>query len=464
MRIIKIFVSFFIVAIFYIPEFTKRCFGNVDFNQLSFFLFTENGTLGTDPYVVREFYQWVVLRPFLGVLFLYAIYRFLVLPIIHLPKLERLYIMILPVLFLAGLAYNFKTYDGFSFVKRFSGDDRLEKYFETLPTGNLRSDSKNNLILLYVESLENTFSKEELFGHNLNRPLEEKLGLSPFSINQAPGTGWTTAGMVASQCGMPIASFMGNKLGRRDAPIFANLTCLSDILALENYKQTFFVGPDLKFSGMDKFYLKHGFKEAFGKEELFRTIDENVFGTGWGGGVNDDILLDAAFERIKSNFELNDNFNVTIVTTDNHAPDGYLSPRCKNENLMTQLAEVVLCTNKAISKFIDRLEELNIFENTVLVVMGDHRFMGTLESSERSIYFNYLGANSKSLEPKIFELTHFDVFPTLIELTLNLKIDKAHLGYSIFAKDFSGHKELQEYIFGDKFLVFSEFYRSFWYK
>ena len=148
MRIIKIFVSFFIVAIFYIPEFTKRCFGNVDFDQLSFFLFTENGTLGTDPYVVREFYQWVVLRPFLGVLFLYAIYRFLVLPIIHLPKLERLYIMILPVLFLAGLAYNFKTYDGFSFVKRFSGDDRLENYFETLPTGNLRSDSKNNLILI----------------------------------------------------------------------------------------------------------------------------------------------------------------------------------------------------------------------------------------------------------------------------------------------------------------------------
>ena len=461
---LRLLINYLIVAIFYIPEFTRRCFGYVDIDQLSFFLFTENGTLGTDPQVLDAFFQWVILRPLLLVLVFYGIYHFLLKSKLSPLRLKLVYNILLPVLLVSGLVHNFLTYDGLNFAKRFSGKDLLENYFHNLPTTMPTIQKNKNLILLYVESLENTFSNDKIFDRNLNQPLEEKLGKSLFSIKQAPGTGWTTAGMVSSQCGMPIASFMGNSLGRRDAPVFSNLTCISDILADYGYQQTFFVGPDLKFSGMDKFYLEHGFQEAYGKDELFKKLDKQEFGTGWGGGPNDDIVLDAALEKIKINQKDQRNFNVTIITTDNHAPDGILSPRCKTENLDTKLAEVVLCTNRAIKTFIERLEEINVFENTVLVVMGDHKFMGDLGTSERDIYFNYYGANTKQLEATIFELTHFDVFPTLLRLILNIEVDQAHLGHSIFSKNLSGYKELREYIFGNEFLKFSQFYRSFWQK
>jgi len=454
--------TYVIIAIFYIPEFTRRCFGYVDFDQLSFFLFTENGTIGTDAYVIKIFFQWVILRPLLLTAFLFVLYRLLLKSRLAIYKKRQLFKSLLSILFITGAGYNFSTYGGFDFAKRVSGKDLLEIYFHELPKSLPIIKTKNNLILLYVESLENTFANEEVFGRNLNQPLQEKLGVSPFSIKQAPGTGWTTAGMVSSQCGMPIASFMGNSLSRRDAPIFSNLTCISDLLYLQNYQQTFFVGPDLKFSGMDKFYLNHGFHEAFGKEELFETIDRSEFATGWGGGPNDDIVLNAALNKIRTYHQKNENFNVTIITTDNHAPNGILSPRCEYEGLETKLAAVIMCTNKSIVKFIEKLEEINVFENTVLVVMGDHKFMGELATEERSIYFNYYGANSKQLEPAIFELTHFDVFPTLMKLTLNLDINKAHLGYNIFFQDLANHKKLSQYIFGSNFLVFSNFYRSFW--
>jgi len=461
---LKLLINYLIVAIFYIPEFTRRCFGYVDIDQLSFFLFTENGTLGTDPQVLDAFFQWVILRPLLLVLVFYGIYHFLLKSKLSPLRLKLVYNILLPVLLVSGLVHNFLTYDGLNFAKRFSGKDLLENYFHNLPTTMPTIQKNKNLILLYVESLENTFSNDKIFDRNLNQPLEEKLGKSLFSIKQAPGTGWTTAGMVSSQCGMPIASFMGNSLGRRDAPIFGNLTCISDILTTHNYKQTFFTGPDLKFSGTDKFYLEHGFQEAYGKAELFKSIDKVEFGTGWGGGPNDDFVLDAAFHKIKFNHKNQENFNVTILTTDNHAPEGILSPRCKTENLDSNLAEVVLCTNKSIAKFVERLEAINIFDNTVLVIMGDHKFMGDLGTTERSIYFNYYGANSKELKPKILELTHFDVFPTLIQLILNLDVDQVHLGHNIFSEDLSSYEGLREYIFGERFLIFSDFYRSFWQK
>lgn len=462
MFFLKLLVNYLIVAVFFIPEFIYRCFGNVDFYQLTFFLFTENGTLGTDFYVLRTFFLWVVLRPAIIVLVSYVIYRFLIYPKFRSAKLIQYYKLILPIMLFIGIGYNFISYGGHLFAKRLVGEDLMPSYFAALPNTTSDSKSKNNLILLYIESLENTFSNEDVFGRNLNSPLDSKLGISPYKIKQAPGTGWTTAGMIASQCGMPLASFMGNNLRSRAAPIFGNLSCIGDILEMNNYKQAFFVGPDLKFSGMDKFYLNHGFSEAYGKNEIFKSLHKNEFRTGWGGGVNDDILLEIAYEHIKSDLEKQNYFNVTIATTDNHAPDGILSPRCQTENLTTQLAEVVLCTNKSVAKFIDKLKALDVFENTVLVVMGDHKFMGELGTEERSVYFNYFGSNTKELKPTIFELTHFDVFPTLLQLTLGVETNRAHLGHNIFAKDLSRYKELQEYIFGDSFLIFSEFYRSFW--
>jgi phosphoglycerol transferase len=380
--------------------------------------------------------------------------------------MERLFKPIALFFFCAGLIYNVYILGGLSFPGRYVGQDIMANYFKKVDFKKLQPAERNNLIMLYVESLENTFSDVKIVGHDLNAPLNDSLGGSEFSLRQAPGTGWTTAGMVASQCGVPLAPFMGNRLGNRDGPILGKLTCLGDVLDDEGYSQTFLVGPDLKFSGMDKFYLKHGFKFAYGKDQIFEKFTTEDLGTGWGGGINDDTLLDIAFERIKLEHKAQKSFNVTVVTTDNHAPGGFLSPRCASQGFRDQISEVIWCTNKTISNFVEKLKNDKILENTVLIVMGDHNFMGEIEGAkpfgERAIYFNYIAPKGTRISPKRTELTHFDVFPTALQLVLGYRIDQLHLGSNIFTVNNENHSELHNYIFGENFLIYSDFYRSFW--
>ena len=57
----------------------------------------------------------------------------------------------------------------------------------------------------------------------------------------------------------------------------------------------------------------------------------------------------------------------------------FLSSTVQPKNgFINQISEVIFCTNKSIVNFVENLESLNVFENTILVVMGDHNFMGEI--------------------------------------------------------------------------------------
>jgi len=75
-----------------------------------------------------------------------------------------------------------------------------------------------NFIFIYAESLERTYFDEEVFPgliKNLRNLEVESIAFS--NIGQYPETGWTIAGMVASQCGLPlIAPSHGNSMGGMD--------------------------------------------------------------------------------------------------------------------------------------------------------------------------------------------------------------------------------------------------------
>ena len=115
--------------------------------------------------------------------------------------------------------------------------------------------------------------------------------------------------------------------------------------------------------------------------------------TGWGGSVNDDTLLDLAFEQVLAFHARSQRggapgsapggapFNVTIITTDNQAPDGYLSPRCPASDLTPSFAKVVDCSNRFVAAFYNKLKQAGVLQDTVFVVMGDHLFMNNPEQN-----------------------------------------------------------------------------------
>ncbi|MDO2316549.1 phosphoglycerol transferase I, partial [Escherichia coli] len=83
---------------------------------------------------------------------------------------------------------------------------------------------------------------------------------------------YTIAGMVASQCGIPLfAPFEGNASASVSS-FFPQNICLGDILKNSGYENYFVQGANLRFAGKDVFLKPHGFDHLYGAEELKTTV------------------------------------------------------------------------------------------------------------------------------------------------------------------------------------------------
>ena len=91
----------------------------------------------------------------------------------------------------------------FSWIGYQFAEDRFSRYF--VDAGQAAPVPKpgrtKNLVLIYVESLEDTYGDARVWGRDLLRPVRDLGGLSFADYKQAPGATWTIAGMVATQCG-----------------------------------------------------------------------------------------------------------------------------------------------------------------------------------------------------------------------------------------------------------------------
>jgi phosphoglycerol transferase len=81
---------------------------------------------------------------------------------------------------------------------------------------------------------------------------------------QLPGTDYTIAGMVASQCGIPLfAPFEGNA-SASGLQLLPAEYLLGDILKNSGYENYFVQGANLRFAGKDVFLKSHGFDHLYG--------------------------------------------------------------------------------------------------------------------------------------------------------------------------------------------------------
>ncbi|MEA5116987.1 MAG: sulfatase-like hydrolase/transferase [Propionicimonas sp.] len=248
-------------------------------------------------------------------------------------------------------------------------------YYVTPRTGTLPAHPKN-LSTIYLESRENTFSDTELFGHNLLAPLDEATAdwARYDGLQQYPGGGWTMAGVVSTECGLPLKSRLlvggvdPNIFGEQAEEYLPSATCLGDLLANAGYTSIYLGGANTRFAGKDTFLKNHGYDAVQGREVWERSGEDPANISIW--GLSDARLFSHARDTVDELRAAGEPFSLTMLTLDTHEPPGLYSS-CSTADT-DPMATAITCSMRAVAGFLDYLKDSGALADTVVVVMGDH--------------------------------------------------------------------------------------------
>ena len=305
---------------------------------------------------------------------------------------------------------------------------------------SFNENNSKNLVLIYVESLETTYSNTKLYNKDLLHSLNQLNGTSFLEFREVPTTGWTMASIVASQCSVPLKELSkidhtrseGNRLndqGERVKNFLPGATCLGDILKDNGYHNVFMGGAYTAFAGKEKFLKSHGYDEIYGREEWLRMGAKRRDIHTW--GLFDGVLFLKAKHKLKQLHDYGDRFNLTILTLDTH--EGAISKVCKQKG--RDMVDSIECASDQLYDFVMFAKDNGYLNDTNIVIMGDHLNFGNYASkknntiSDRYI-FNKFISNYPIIKNRE-EILHFDMLPTILEfIGFDINGGRLGLGYS----------------------------------
>lgn len=319
-------------------------------------------------------------------------------------------------------------------------------------------EQKRNLIILYMESMENSFISKENGGgweypvipelenlalEHINFSNTEKIG----GAYQVEGTGWTVAGIVSTTTGLPLKiPINGNEYTSSDQ-FLAGAYALGDVLKEAGYNLEFMAGSDANFGGRSNYFKKHGDYKIFDVNTAIEQGKMDESDRVW-WGFDDTHLFTWAKEEIIELAEQGEPFNFTFLTANTHFQDGYLEEEAE-EIYGTQYENVYVHSSKQVAEFIEWLQQQPFYENTTLVILGDHLSMQDpkffeehlSDEYERTIYNVFINSVATPVQEKNRTFTSLDMYPTILA-SIGVQIEGERLGLG--TNLFSGEKTLTE--------------------
>lgn len=314
-------------------------------------------------------------------------------------------------------------------------------------------EQRRNLIYIYLESMEMTYSDYENGGAfeanyipgltDLGKTYEDFSGEENrlnggYAMNN---TTWTMGAMFGQSTGLPLTiPIDGNNMDSQDS-FFPGIIAIGDILEDAGYQNSLLIGSKAVFGGRKLFYQEHGNYHIFDWEysNRYGEIPKDYY-VWW--GYEDNILFKNAKKHLMELSKSDQPFNLTMLTVDTHFPDGYYCTDCKEIYDDNQYANVIACADRQVVEFVRWIQQQDFYDNTTIVITGDHPTMDAdfCDSVDygyvRKVYTTYINA---PLEPQIHEYREyatFDLFPTtLAALGAVIDGDRLALGTNLFSKE-----------------------------
>ncbi len=321
-------------------------------------------------------------------------------------------------------------------------------------------EEKRNLVYIILESMEWTFADTENGGAMDTNRIPELTALAQENVNfsqssgvggfqEIPGATWTIGSLVAQTSGVPLkvpsTVADGNSYGY-SGEFLPGITTLQNVLHDNGYTQALMVGSDASFAGRDTYYSTHGTDYIWDLHTArYRGVVYPEYYVWW--GLEDMRLYDYAKLVLSEMAAEEGPFAFSLLTVDTHHVGGYKCELCTDE-YSEQYENVYACASRQLAAFISWLQEQPFYENTTVVIVGDHRSMDSAyfkynveESYVRRMYNCFLNAAAEPQQAKNREFTTVDLFPTtLAALGCTIEGDRLGLGVNLF----SGEQTLTE--------------------
>lgn len=322
-------------------------------------------------------------------------------------------------------------------------DGSIDTFYQE-PRVTAASGAPTNLILVYVESLDDAYADGSIVGENLLEPLTERTAdwMRWDAFVQEPGTGWTIASIVSTQCGIPLKSealddgaLDGNAVGEQADRFLPGATCLGDVLDEHGYRSVFLGGADPAFAGKGKFLEEHGYDSVVGLPQWRERGETDL--NAW--GLSDAPLLDRAGDVLDDLRASGEPYNLSVLTVDSHEP-GFLGQEC-DASQETQMGSAVRCTADELARFLEEIEREGVLKDTAVVVMGDHLAMvgassdfadELLEREGRTIFHRV--STPRELAPVRQRIDHFSMFPTILRV-MGFEVEGGRAGLGLSGVD-----------------------------
>lgn len=304
-----------------------------------------------------------------------------------------------------------------------------------------------NVIVVSLESVESFVIGETLNGEEITPFLNELIEDSFYFENfyYQTGQGKTSdAEFLVNTSLYPLgrgAVFLTHSENEYKA--------LPQTLANRGYYTANFHANDISFYNRDIMYEKLGYDHTYSFPDYEISMLNSV---GW--GMKDIDFVEQSMDYIK---EIPEPFYSTLLTLTNHFPyelgeeDHFIEPFDSESDIVNQYFPTVRYTDEAMRILVDQLKEEGLYENTMLVMYGDHYGIAKSHYEELS---KFLGQEITPYEeimldrvPLIIHIPglegetmdtisgQIDVMPTLLNLLGVPEEDHVMFGNDLFSDD-----------------------------
>lgn len=307
---------------------------------------------------------------------------------------------------------------------------------------------KRNLIYIVLESMESTFTSVEnggVFEHslipNLEKLQQDNYSFSTNELNAGEytvgGTGFTVGSLVAQSSGVPLTLPIDGNSYTGFGTFLPGAYAIGNVLEANGYNQVFMCGSDADFGGRSSYYTTHGNYEIddynYAIERGWIPEDYHVF---W--GYEDTKLLEFSKIRLAELASEDEPFNFTMLTVNTHSPEGWVEEGCQ-DLYDEQYSNVIHFSDEQVSDFIEWIQQQDFYDNTTIVIKGDHvsmssEYLSDLEGYTRTPYNAIINPAVTTDNMKNRSFSHMDWYPTtLAAMGATIEGDRLGLGTNLFS-------------------------------